>query len=166
MAGEYGEKSGREHFHVLIYNHHYDLELVQEKWGLGFVYDGTLSQKSIKYVAGYVSKKGYDPESGKRPPYGRMSCNLPDNLSFEEITDMCVYGRVKYNGHDRKVPATWKYRYKEMWDFYKKEREEYRYQQFLEQGEKKQLTPDYVRGLMEHRELSRLIKKGRFKNGL
>lgn len=165
MAGEYGEKSGREHFHVLIYNHNFDIEKVAKAWGKGFVYDGTLSTKSIKYVSGYVSKKGYDPESGKRPPYGRMSCNLPDNLSWEEITEMCVYGRVKLNGKDRKVPATWKYRYKDMWDYYRSERQERSFVEFMK-GEKKELTPEYIRGLMEERELSRLIKKRGMKNGL
>ena len=37
------------------------------KQSIGFVYDGTLTPKAMKYVSGYISKKGYEPESGKRP---------------------------------------------------------------------------------------------------
>lgn len=166
MAGEYGEKSGREHFHVLVYNHRFDIDKVEKAWNKGFVYDGTLSPKSIKYVSGYVSKKGYDPESGKRKPYGRMSCNLPDNLTEDEILEMCKNGYVEYQGNQRSVPATWKYRYKELWDSFKDLRYWKSYEKFVNGDYKNNLTPEYVRGLMRERELRRVIRKKGAKNAI
>ena len=139
MAGEYGgDENGthREHFHVLFYNHHYDIDLVQKAWSeprprgrkpkdyvdeyipFGFVYDGTLTPMSMKYVSGYIDKKGYDPASGKRPPYGRSSCNIPDNLTMKEVVKMCKTGRIHYNGRSFSVPDNWRRRYIHIWRYF------------------------------------------------
>lgn len=87
MAGEYGEEGEehREHFHVLFFNHKFDIEEIEKAWTesrkrgrkksdeveelkpLGFVYDGTCTPAAMKYCSGYVAKGGYDPNSGKRP---------------------------------------------------------------------------------------------------
>jgi len=157
IAGEYGEKSGREHFHILIYNHRYDLEQISRAWNKGFVYDGTLTPQSIKYVSGYVCKRGYNPDSGKRPPYGRTSVNLPDGMSIKEITRMCVTGKILYNGRTFAAPAIWRRRYNDIWKFLESERAEYNFR-----FEKKDLTPEYVSGIMNQRELKRICKKVRF----
>lgn len=147
VAGEYGEKSGREHFHVLIYNHKYPIDLVERAWGRGFVYDGTLTPKSIKYVSGYVCKKGYDPGSGKRPPYGRTSCNVPDGLTPEEILSVCSTGRVQYNGRSFNVPRAWRRRYSELWKCYSPLRE------FIsDSSEKKSCVAHLVSAIMDDKE--------------
>ena len=122
MAGEYGEHTHREHFHVLFYNYKYDINLVSKAWDKGFVYDGTLTPKSMKYVSGYICKRGYQPESGKRPPYGRTSINLPDGLSREELTQMCKTGYVEYCGVKYLAPSNWRRRYRPVWDNFEIER--------------------------------------------
>lgn len=156
VAGEYGEKSGREHFHALVYNHRYDIKLVERCWGKGFVYDGTLTPKSIKYVSGYVCKKGYDPGSGKRPPYGRTSCNLVDGLSDDEIEDMCRTGKVYYNGRSFAVPKNWRRRYGAQWLEYSDERQ---WSQFIESQKKERLTPSLVKSIMDYRDMQFALKK-------
>lgn len=174
IAGEYGEKSGREHWHILFYNHKYDLELVRKAWrhprtkeSFGFVYDGTLTPKSMKYVSGYINKKGYNPDSGKRPPYGRMSCNLPDNLSTEELVDICMSGKVHYNGRVFTVPNNWRRRYKELW----KSCESYRvdntinsiYEKYSNNWKsyynKRDLTPAEVTAIMNERDMKIALKR-------
>lgn len=159
MAGEYGEKSGREHFHALVYNFKYDLADIQNSWDKGYVYDGTLTPKSIKYVNGYVCKRGYDPALGKRAPYGRHSVNLPDGLLPDEVTEICMKGYVLYQGKRYAVPRNWRYRYRDQWKLFEKYRENKRYERFIF-GDVKSLSPDYVTGLMDDRELRRLVRKG------
>lgn len=139
MAGEYGEESGREHFHVLFYNHKFPIEEIQKAWSepytripLGFVADGTLTPLSMKYATGYVAKGGYDPGSGKRPPYGRFSCRIPDGMTMREIERMCRTGKVMFNGISFSVPEIYRRRYKKLWDDYHDQRE---YDRFLKEQE-------------------------------
>lgn len=135
MAGEYGESGDdhREHFHVLFYNHKYDMKDVDLAWSdpitgesYGFTYDGTCTPASMKYVSGYIDKKGYDPESGKKPPYGRSSCNIPDGLSDVEIERMSRTGKIQYNGHNFSVPDLYRRRYKDVWSQHQWERDDIR----------------------------------------
>ncbi|GHS99820.1 hypothetical protein FACS189421_10960 [Bacteroidia bacterium] len=167
VAGEYGELSGREHFHVLFYNHRYDLDDIKACWidvntkePFGFVYDGTLTPKSMKYVSGYVCKKGYDPGTGKRPPYGRTSCNIDPGLKPEEVVKMASTGKIQYNGRTFKVPRSWRRRFKGVWDFFCKERQEHEDSRppvdFI-------LTPGYVSGIMDERERKYALSKHRRK---
>lgn len=129
VAGEYGEENGREHWHVLFYNYRYPLELLRKAWNKGFVYDGTLTPQSMKYVSGYVNKKGYCPDSGKRPPFGRSSCNLPDGLTPEEILSMAKTGKIQYNGRKFSVPRNWRRRYAQIWKRFEEERSWYNFDQ-------------------------------------
>ncbi len=57
-VGEYGSKSGRPHFHALIYNGNQSkLGLSRIKqWPHGFVYIGQVTPSSIRYTARYTLK--------------------------------------------------------------------------------------------------------------
>lgn len=149
VAGEYGERSGREHWHVLFYNHRYPLELLQKAWKNGFVSDGTLLPGAIKYVSGYVNKKGYDPGSGKRPPFGRSSCHLPDGLTPDEILSMSKTGKIEYNGRKFSVPRNWRRRYQQIWKHFEEERSFYNFEQ-----PHQDLTPAQVRAIMDNRDMN------------
>ena len=177
MAGEYGEsESGthREHFHVLFYNHKYDMKHVEQAWSdpltkesFGFSYDGTLTPASMKYVSGYVDKKGYDPGSGKRPPYCRSSVRIPDGLSDIEILKMCKTGQITYNGRKFSVPEIWRRRYSDLWKALKPLRDEKRGEQELAEVRKlglygwkrKDEYVQHVRAMMDERDKKQAIKK-------
>lgn len=84
VVGEYGGKSGRGHYHAILFGHppravghSKDLPLV---WDHGFCYDGTVTRKSIGYVAGYVFKENYTPS---KLPFVRMS--LKPGIGMEGI---------------------------------------------------------------------------------
>lgn len=93
-VGEYGEVSGRPHYHVALFGYpgcrygmsRYSRERqeccpvcdqVRDTWGRGNVYVGSLTVKSAQYVAGYVLKKMTrfdDPRlNGRHPEFARMS---------------------------------------------------------------------------------------------
>lgn len=89
-CGEYGETSGRPHYHLALFNYRpceYGVtrvskrsccstcDLVSRAWNQGITQVGTLEQSSAAYVAGYVTKK-YTPAkqlNGRHPEFARMS---------------------------------------------------------------------------------------------
>lgn len=52
-VGEYGTKTGRPHYHAIIFNMNPKLDIA-DYWHYGFVKVGTVTEKSIKYVTKYV----------------------------------------------------------------------------------------------------------------
>lgn len=165
VAGEYGAENGREHWHVLFYNHRYKIEDIEKAWRdprthepMGFVKDGTLTPESMKYVSGYVNKKGYDPGTGKRPPYGRSSCGLPDGLTPQEVVKFCQTGKVDYNGRKFSMPRNWRRRYAQVWKWFSYERD-----MSARAVEQKHFTPEQVRAMMDHREKMIALRRAKRK---
>lgn len=89
-VGEYGDTSGRPHFHAALYgvglDDHKNPDVlprvvcecfVCRSWGYGNVYLGTLTSESASYIAGYVTKRmtvSDDPRlEGRHPEFARMS---------------------------------------------------------------------------------------------
>lgn len=95
-VGEYGERSGRAHFHYILYgfptctgarckgeDRRYYCQaclIAREAWGKGHILLGDVTKDSISYVAGYVTK-GWTIENsytsrflnGRTPEQARMS---------------------------------------------------------------------------------------------
>lgn len=64
-CGEYGEKRGRPHYHVILFGlGHDDAREIEAAWGLGIVQVDRLEPAAVAYVAGYTTKKvGTDDRS-------------------------------------------------------------------------------------------------------
>lgn len=94
LVGEYGDQSGRPHYHLALFNYptcSYGLTQynrngikccdtckgIQSLWGFGNVYLGALEPSTAAYIAGYVTKKMTrtdDVRLGNRhPEFARMS---------------------------------------------------------------------------------------------
>lgn len=73
-VGEYGERSGRPHYHLLLFG---DVVAgsIEKAWGLGFVHIGLCTPESIGYCLGYMSKNKADRPAGVGPEFARMSKN-------------------------------------------------------------------------------------------
>lgn len=81
MAGEYGDKNGRPHFHAAIFNHDftdkkfhktnhqgdkiYTSEQLQKLWKKGYSSVGELTFQSAAYIARYIMKKQNTNEKTK-----------------------------------------------------------------------------------------------------
>lgn len=88
-CGEYGEESGRPHYHAALFNYAPcergsgagmacscdQCDLVARTWGRGLTHVGRLEQSSAAYVAGYVTKKWTKAKdlNNRAPEFARMS---------------------------------------------------------------------------------------------
>lgn len=70
LAGEYGEKTWRPHYHAIVFNVE-DPEYFNKAWQLGNVHVGKVSGASIAYTAKYIDKN-------KRIPVHRNDDRMPE----------------------------------------------------------------------------------------
>lgn len=61
-AGEYGGKTKRPHYHILLFNA--QLEKIQPAWGLGSIHYGSIERASVGYTLKYITK-----DKRERKPY-------------------------------------------------------------------------------------------------
>lgn len=58
LVGEYGEKTQRPHYHLLLFNvSKGDEEAISKSWSAGFVHVGEVNKDSIQYCCQYTTKK-------------------------------------------------------------------------------------------------------------
>lgn len=77
LTGEYGDKTNRPHYHLLLFNHpvcsEMELyELLGKTWKHGRSFIGSVTEASIMYVAKYLLKGSVIPP-GVEPPFSLMS---------------------------------------------------------------------------------------------
>lgn len=79
-VGEYGSRTQRPHYHVILFNHDHNLVAVLDEWycenslkPLGEVRVGSVTPASIHYVTKYVVNRVADQESLRAPPFATMS---------------------------------------------------------------------------------------------
>lgn len=107
-CGEYGEKTHRPHYHLIVYGiDKNDEALVQKAWQKGFSMVLTARKGSFEYVAGYVTKKlGNSRSVAKKynyryPPFSRVSQGLGKHLidKLPSYTPYIYYnGKIQYLG--------------------------------------------------------------------
>lgn len=79
-AGEYGGKTSRPHYHIILFNA--QLELIQNAWNKGQVHYGTLTEASVGYTLKYIHKKAFKKKHAnddRQPEFALMSKRLGDN---------------------------------------------------------------------------------------
>lgn len=79
-VGEYGGRTMRPHYHVIIFNA--KLELIQPAWQLGSVHYGEVNGASVGYTLKYMTKAPKIPmhrNDDRQPEFSLMSKRLGDN---------------------------------------------------------------------------------------
>lgn len=80
-CGEYGGKTKRPHYHVILYNA--KLELIDPAWNLGNVHYGTLTEASVGYTLKYINKPSKVPlhqRDDRQKEFALMSKNLATTI--------------------------------------------------------------------------------------
>lgn len=118
-CGEYGDLSGRPHYHALIFGKdwlegyvpingklymHPDLT---KTWGHGHVSIGAVTPESISYVTGYVSKKiAAAKPVGREPEFRVMSrrSGIGKEFAFKHLDDLVRTGTAVMGGKEYPIP--------------------------------------------------------------
>lgn len=82
IAGEYGGKTKRPHYHIILFNA--KIELIQKAWDKGQVHYGEVNEASIGYTLKYISKPSRIPEhqnDDRLPEFALMSKGLAQTIS-------------------------------------------------------------------------------------
>lgn len=78
LVGEYGGKTKRPHFHVILFNA--DIKLVTQAWPLGQIHFGNVCGASVGYTLKYMCKEGsripMHKNDDRCPEFGLMSKGL------------------------------------------------------------------------------------------
>lgn len=74
-VGEYGTKSDRPHYHVLLFNIDFQrlAESIEKSWTFGLHHIGEINDASIHYVSGYVVTSQYAPKEHCQKTFALMS---------------------------------------------------------------------------------------------
>lgn len=131
VCGEYGEKTARPHYHMILYGWKpTDLESIYKKrcngyftsasmvkiWGKGQIQIAQAVPETYRYVAGYVTKKMYDLDGkkqneyqklGQPKPFARMSLKpgLGDNWYQSHKEEIWKQGYIQCtNGKRAQIP--------------------------------------------------------------
>ena len=133
-VGEYGNKSWRPHYHVILFlnktfnsNGNEDVTrsvtknsfyaLLEKCWDLGIVYFGDVTPASINYVSFYILKESYDQayaEAGLPAPFQLMSKRpfLGSTYVFDNKEDKEDYAMshnlIHYQGSFYRIPRIFK----------------------------------------------------------
>ena len=86
LAGEYGSKTFRPHYHIILFNA--DIELIHKAWDKGEVHIGELTEASAAYTAKYINKGKIIPthkNDDRIPEFSLMSKKLGLNYLSEKI---------------------------------------------------------------------------------
>jgi len=118
-AGEYGQEKDeygiakeRPHYHAIIFGLSpwgEDKQEVEEAWGKGFIYTGTVSYDSARYVAEYINTD-FDGELGKRVygartrPFKISSCGIGKPFAVMEKEKIKKGLGITVRGHHVTVP--------------------------------------------------------------
>lgn len=123
-CGEYGDRFGRPHYHVLLFNFAfpdklllkgegeralYTSQILSRLWGHGFATIGAVTPESAAYVSRYVLKKQENATkipSGRKPEFTRMSRRPGIGAGWIDIYSSDVYPSnfVVHSGKFYSVP--------------------------------------------------------------
>lgn len=111
-CGEYGGKSWRPHYHVILFNA--NIELLSTCWDSGNIHYGTVTEASIAYTLKYISKPHRIPlhkNDDRQKEFSLMSKNLGSNYLSPAMVNWhhATVGRSYYPATDGKKLALPRY---------------------------------------------------------
>lgn len=113
-CGEYGDKTARPHYHMILYgwipsdledvykgrpNGYYTSKFLEECWGMGQIMMANAKPATYRYVAGYVTKKMYELGGRKQNEYEKLGQPKP----FAEMSRKPGLGDNYYEKHKNEI---------------------------------------------------------------
>lgn len=147
-VGEYGGKSKRPHYHIILFNH--DVTTIQRAWKMGSTHYGTVTGASVGYTLKYLSKKSQIPQhknDDRQPEFSLMSKGLGDNYLTPQMKKWHTSdnnNRMYCNLTDgKKISMPRYYKDKIYTDEQRKAAAYASRKKMLEQLDKNELVPEY-----------------------
>ena len=110
-AGEYGEKNGRPHYHLILMNvgMKKDFEVMDKAWSKGHIYVRPVVAETVRYVTAYVQKKLSGPKAKeeygeKQAPFNIMSKGIGKRWALENIDYLNKYKGITVKGKNVGIP--------------------------------------------------------------
>jgi hypothetical protein len=112
-VGEYGSKTRRPHYHLILFNMEIgNITPITKQWKSGFADVGTVTSASINYVTKYMFKQFNRKTDKRTPPFSLMSKKpiigqaYLDNYGVHHIQSESLEVRDQ-NGHIRRLPKAY-----------------------------------------------------------
>ena len=107
-CGEYGEKTERPHYHLIVFGLN-DVTLVRQNWPFGFVMLGGVTFDSARYVTGYIQKKitgkaASNEYQNRQPPFQLQSAGIGRRWAEENHEYLGRNETVTIKGKQYPVP--------------------------------------------------------------
>jgi hypothetical protein len=114
-VGEYGGKTDRPHYHIILLNA--DVETIQYAWELGEIHIGDVNESSIGYTLKYVSKESRIPKhqnDDRQKEFSLMSKRMGENYLTSQminwhLNENAILDRMYCNLKDGKKIAMPRY---------------------------------------------------------
>ena len=114
-CGEYGEKYDRPHYHCILFGvsgFGADKDVIERAWPDGFIYTGSVTYESCRYVAKYIQKK-YGAEfkewlADRQPPFQLQSQGIGKKFAFDNKDRIKEELKIPYQGVVHGVPRYYK----------------------------------------------------------
>lgn len=115
-CGEYGEKNKRPHYHAIIFGmsgYGEDKKVLKEAWPYGFIYTGSVTYDSCRYVAKYIQKKYNNEKSSqeygeRNPPFQLQSQGLGKLFALDNADRLKEDLSLSFNGIKHGLPRYYK----------------------------------------------------------
>ena len=116
-CGEYGDLGDRPHYHAIMFGVRLNKDDLEKIWGLGRCDSAAAEAGSIRYVAGYVSKKlGLHEykDSGRPAPFQLSSQGIGVQWAAENMVEILTEGCLNYRGAKLPIPRLYLDKLEEM----------------------------------------------------
>lgn len=131
IAGEYGGKTHRPHYHAIIFSNKEITDFILKAWYYGAVYFGDVQDASVRYTVGYLEKGGMvkfgdENKDDRVEEFSSMSRGIGKSYLtpevFRRLKSKAEAQYIWYNGHKISIPRYFK---KKLFDAYPCVKEEY-----------------------------------------